>query len=321
MADPTKCPICPGLELQANLRQHGKYRLFGCQACGVNFWWPLEFAGKSFYDIAEFNAARTEGEAGIYWRERQFLKNPPISRGRLLEVGCGKGRFLWETKKMGFDVWGVDISEKAIAITKKFYDLPNVFRATLSEFADAHSERFDIICFFEVLEHQNDPIRFLSSVKKLLKPGGYIVLSVPNLDRLGINRDQAEFPPNHPFRYRARSLAYLLEKQGFKVQKISKEPFNKDFFFQDGGPFRFGIISSLRKKLTMHGESGSGVSMDVNKSAPNGPQKRSLLAIATEVAARTGTFILNVIAFPIAIVMRLAGFKWWDMYAVARSAD
>ncbi len=321
MTDPTKCPICPNLELQANLKRHRKYRLFGCRACGVNFWWPLEFAGKSFYDIAEFNAAKTEGEAPIFWRERQFLENPPISRGRLLEIGCGKGRFLWEAKKLGFEVLGVDISEKAVEIIKKLYNLPNVFRASLSEFADTYIERFDIICFFEVLEHQNDPILFLSSVKKLLKPGGYIVLSVPNLDRLGINIDQAEFPPNHPFRYRARSLAYLLERQGFKVQKISKEPFNRGFFFQDGGPFRFGIISSLRKKLVIHPESGSRVGARGDKSVSNEPQKRSALAVATEAAARTGTFILNMIALPIAIIMRLAGFKWWDMYAVARLAD
>ncbi|MEM5782690.1 MAG: methyltransferase domain-containing protein, partial [Candidatus Aenigmatarchaeota archaeon] len=74
---------------------------------------------------------------------------------------------------------------------------------------------FDVITFFEVLEHQDRPKEFIETIKSMLKPGGYIVGSVPNRDswmwRMSGRRiGKGDFPPNHFLRFSKRSFGKFL---------------------------------------------------------------------------------------------------------------
>ena len=70
---------------------------------------------------------------------------------------------------------------------QKLFWLKNVFVADLNSFFDgnvAEFPKFDIITFFEVLEHLDNPLYFIEGVVKLLKPNGKLVISVPSRERL-----------------------------------------------------------------------------------------------------------------------------------------
>jgi 2-polyprenyl-3-methyl-5-hydroxy-6-metoxy-1,4-benzoquinol methylase len=93
----------------------------------------------------------------------RFLENPPAREGRLLDVGCGSGLFLKEARELGFDVWGLDFNKKIVEIAKNISESENIYTASLEEFAGfatARNLKFDVITFFEVIEHQDNPNRF-----------------------------------------------------------------------------------------------------------------------------------------------------------------
>jgi SAM-dependent methyltransferase len=128
---------------------------------------------------------------------------PSNIRGKLLDVGCGDGRFLRHAKEQGFEVWGIDFDKKSVESAKRNLGIDTVFAMSLEEFYEYAKEKnlkFDVITFFEVLEHQDKPREFLEMVKGLLRDGGYIAGSVPNRESVFVKiiRDNhADYPPHH----------------------------------------------------------------------------------------------------------------------------
>jgi SAM-dependent methyltransferase len=101
----------------------------------------------------------------------------PIGK-RLLDVGCGGGKFLRICKKLGAIEQGIEPSEHG-AKAAQGQGL-NVFHGTIEQFAEQRSDKFDLITANHVIEHVPDPIRTLSVMRELLAPGGLIWIGVPN---------------------------------------------------------------------------------------------------------------------------------------------
>jgi 2-polyprenyl-3-methyl-5-hydroxy-6-metoxy-1,4-benzoquinol methylase len=104
---------------------------------------------------------------------------PPECR-RLLDVGCGDGNFgelLKQTRSL--EVWGIEpvTAAAASAATK----LDRVIEGTFSSELDLPSNHFDAIVFNDVLEHLFDPTAALRLARTLLRPGGAIIASIPNI--------------------------------------------------------------------------------------------------------------------------------------------
>jgi SAM-dependent methyltransferase len=154
---------------------------------------------------------------------KAFFKYFPSNvRGKLLDVGCGDGRFLRCAKEQGFEVWGIDFDKKSVENVKRNLGIDTVFAMSLEEFYEYAKEKnlkFDVITFFEVLEHQDKPGEFLEMVKGLLKEGGYIAGSVPNRERLFVETDWKyydwDYPPHHFLRFSKFSLYRAFKNCGF----------------------------------------------------------------------------------------------------------
>ncbi len=173
-----------------------------------------------------------------------------------MDVGCGDGRFLRYAKEQGFEVWGIDFDKKSVESAKRNLGIDTVFAMSLEEFYEYAKEKnlkFDVITFFEVLEHQDKPKEFLEMVKGLLKDGGCIAGSVPNRESLFLETEwkcsHGDYPPNHFLRFSKSSLEKALNFAGFKNDEVYK----LDFPFIELFPYLekklFGNLDKLKIKL------------------------------------------------------------------------
>lgn len=200
------------------------YTLCRCPECELQFWWPLK-ADPSVYEDEGFEAYE-DYHSGTRpfprWAEPLFPLLPG-KEGAALDIGCGDGAVLSRLAQAGFEANGIDLDKKSIQVARNKFGLDKVMVATLDDYARncrARGTRFDLITFFEVLEHQDAPRDFLSQVADLGKPGCLIAGSVPNRDRFLAPLDRklstGDLPPHHFLWFSARSLARLLESAGLQ---------------------------------------------------------------------------------------------------------
>jgi len=264
--DKVKCPICYTEVEERDFKEtyvspynNQEYKRYECPNCDVHWWEPLKIIPE-FYESEVFESYIAFHE-GVGTRlgenHKAFFKHFPSNvRGKLLDVGCGDGRFLRYAKEQGFEVWGIDFDKKSVENVKRNLGIDTVFAMSLEEFykyAKEKNLKFDVITFFEVLEHQDKPREFLEMVKGLLKEGGYIAGSVPNRDRLFVEIDweyfHGDYPPHHFLRFSKSSLEKALAFSGFKEVEVYKLdfPFHKTFSYLEKK--LFGNLEELRIKL------------------------------------------------------------------------
>ena len=149
------------------------------------------------------------------------LSLPPQNGGRILDVGCGDGFFLRSVKNIGWEVHGMEMSEEAVHRAKSM-GVEQVTRGTFDD-ASYPENYFDVIRFWSVLEHIYDPLATLAKVNRFLKPGGLLVLQVPNYRsaaaRWAGSRWSAWDVPRHLYHFSSRSLKTLLEKSNFRMTR------------------------------------------------------------------------------------------------------
>ena len=105
----------------------------------------------------------------------------------VLDIGCNVGFFSINLWKKGFDVIGIDLFEDKIEIAKDLKKELNIksdrlqFRQMDFLKSDFDDDHFDCIIFLETLEHVESPVAFLNECRRVLKPGGYLLISTPNV--------------------------------------------------------------------------------------------------------------------------------------------
>lgn len=106
----------------------------------------------------------------------------PFTGQKLLDVGCGDGRFCFELRHENINTIGIDYSKRAIAFAKAFNPSGKFFVGDITKFS--YKNYFDIVTLVEVLEHipPNDIEKFVASLHQLIKPGGRLLVSVPSIN-------------------------------------------------------------------------------------------------------------------------------------------
>ena len=141
--------------------------------------------------------------------------------GRLLDVGCGNGHFLFWATSVGWDTYGVDIDEKAVEIAKRHGH--RVFLGTLEE-ASYSDTYFDVVTLLDVLEHCHDPLQVLRECHRILKEDGLLIASVPNFscyDRRVFRENWIGIDcPRHLFHFTPVTIKKLFQKTGFQVDTV-----------------------------------------------------------------------------------------------------
>jgi SAM-dependent methyltransferase len=218
------CPACGRPADAAPLEQSHQAGLYSCAGCDLQFWHPVKMPDASWYEVAY--QGRDHTVMPLEPGHKFFLSDPQApKRGRLLDMGCGTGNFLAAARDAGFDVTGIEPNQNAVHFAQEHYGLKSVLAILPSDFQKAHPrENFDLVTFFEVLEHQGDPQAFLDIAKALLRDDGFVALSVPNRNRWQIGADPLDYPPNHLTRWSPAALRNFLESNGFQVISLREEP-------------------------------------------------------------------------------------------------
>ena len=146
---------------------------------------------------------------------------PPVRPGRLLEIGCASGSFLHRMAARGWQVEGIEFSEKA---AKAARDLGYKVHTGPLETAPAPAGSLDLIVGWMVLEHLHNPVGSLKKLHEWATPGGWLALSVPNAQALEFSffKDKwyALHLPNHLYHFTLPNLVKVLDAGGWTVEKV-----------------------------------------------------------------------------------------------------
>ena len=133
---------------------------------------------------ATFSDGRIElKELSIREKAAMELISKVCTSGRLIDIGCYVGKFLRYMTNVHpkLDVTGIDSYEDNVRIARLLYpNWKDRFSNGSVYSLKFGSESFDCVCFMEVLEHIDRPIDAIREINRIIKPGGYLVLSTPN---------------------------------------------------------------------------------------------------------------------------------------------
>ncbi len=214
----------------------GTWQIVSCRDCGFGWtspplredqiasYYPTAYLGDTRKTLDDFFSGRLTRSRS--WRgeiEKVALVERFLDRGRILDVGCGDGKFLWALDPNRWLRTGVEASRDTLAIVRQRMPLLQLLAG------DVYSESlgesgFDAITFWHVLEHLPQPRNVLRRTSALLKPGGWLFVSLPNLASLqaGLFR-QFWYPfgdvPRHIHHFSTRSLDLLLDEVGMTVKE------------------------------------------------------------------------------------------------------
>lgn len=162
-------------------------------------------------------------------RRDEMLPFLPQRYARVLEIGCGEGRFATLLAR-GTEVWGVEPDRVSAAQAARHMHrvLVDKYERVSDELPDAY---FDLVICNDVIEHMQEPEVFLGSIRRKLAAGGHIVASIPNVRHWETlfellwqkdwrYRQSGTLDRTHLRFYTKKSILRLFQESGFEVEKI-----------------------------------------------------------------------------------------------------
>jgi SAM-dependent methyltransferase len=240
--EPTPCPMCgasDGAPLVETADQMlpgpERFRLLSCRACGhlyqsprpspeaIGAYYPAGYI--SFQPaVADLPSPLRRLELRRYYAtRRRIVERAVAGPGRILDVGCATGNFLDAMRAAGWRAQGVEPSVEAAAYARERLGL-DVLTGRLED-AALPSGAFDVVTLWDVLEHVHEPRATLAEAARLLRPGGALILGLPNPDSLEARLLGPHWIgwdlPRHLNLFRPALLRAQLATMGLPVERIS----------------------------------------------------------------------------------------------------
>jgi SAM-dependent methyltransferase len=222
------CPVCSGREFRAVMRVD-THPVVRCTGCGLQLTNPqpsdAELAAiyGPNYVLVENDPT---GEAMVLRSKRatadhylDLLAGAGVSRGQLLEIGCGQGNFLRQAADRGFDVTGVEYSGFACERARAHLEGRGRVLQGEIDVLTPEASAYDVCVLCDVIEHVRNPAAFLRDIIRLLRPGGVLLVVTPSLDSWSarvLRSRWMEYKAEHLFYYAPDTLRRQLTGAGFR---------------------------------------------------------------------------------------------------------
>lgn len=275
-----KCPWCGSenaqlhLELKDLFLTHEPFKILECKECGLLYTTPRPnkdeigryYKSEEYYSHQEnkegFIPKVYEKVKSVNLKNKYGIATEGKEKGKALDIGCGVGDFLHTMEQHGWDCTGVEPSEDAKVIAKK-----RIKGQLLSseEQENLPDSSFDIITMWHVLEHVDDIRWQIQQLHRLCKPGGRIIIALPNYKSYDGQYYKAEWAaydvPRHLNHFNKETLIKILEESGLRNVKTEKlvwdayyisymsEKYRKHSIPLLRGAFR-GLVSNCKARKT-----------------------------------------------------------------------
>jgi 2-polyprenyl-3-methyl-5-hydroxy-6-metoxy-1,4-benzoquinol methylase len=259
------CPLCSSTEINLHFtctdyfvsREH--FPVFRCATCTFQFTqdYPEEAVIGKYYESESYisHSDTSEGLSNkLYRLARRIMltrkKNlvtdiTRLNSGRILDIGSGTGYFTAAMKEAGWQSEGIEINEKAREFSRSHFGLEI---QTPDKLQTIPAGSYDCVTLWHVLEHFHDPYQFTSEIFRILKPGSYCIIALPNcssFDAEYFGQYWAAWDvPRHLWHFTPETFKVFASKSGFELVSIRNLPL--DVFY-------ISILSSKYK--------GSGISI------------------------------------------------------------
>lgn len=284
------CPLC-NQDTPKPLFEKRGFDFVQCPQCDLVYVNPIPSQDKisDFYNSEALNYMQQVllketadvRKKKIHIPRAQRLKKI-VPKGKLLELGCAVGYFLEVAQEVGeWQLYGVEANKQSADYVRQKLNIE--IYAGLLEKLSLPANFFDVIVSFEVIEHITNPLEVVSNCYSILKKGGYLLISTPNIagydfQVLGKNH-RSYSPPGHLVYFTPDTFTKLLQKASFSdveittpglldVENVRNEisrnsqlnlkldQFTRDFLMQDTENFKkareeFQTILA-RNKLSSH---------------------------------------------------------------------
>lgn len=228
----TNCPAC-GLNNTNNIFLKEKFTAKRCTECGLIFISPIlqnyeaqykrdsVSSRSNYYLLSEQNDKKT-------FSERLAILEQFCGKETLFDIGCSTGTFMLTAIARGWkQVSGIDpnydacriCSERNLQVFNSFFN---------SSITESLKNKFEAVYTGDVIEHTHNPKEFITDVRRILTDGGCIMISVPDYESIVARLFQIK-PSEHLIYFTEKSLASLLQNNGFKIELLKKTTRRRTF--------------------------------------------------------------------------------------------
>ncbi|MGD9850235.1 MAG: class I SAM-dependent methyltransferase [Nitrospirales bacterium] len=207
----------------------GVFHMRRCSECDLLFCSPRlsEQGIAALYDANYYVFQKKDADsfartAQIY--QRTIGRIPANVPKRVVEVGSGKGYLLSVLHELGWQSYGIEISEHAARYSQEQFGVPT-YSGTLDQYLESSNlqEPFPLTLCIDIIEHVPAPEIFVHGLARLTAPGGYLVIDTPNGKAAHIEGEGSlwrGFNPFHIYVFHSENIKKLLSRAGFEIIEV-----------------------------------------------------------------------------------------------------
>jgi 2-polyprenyl-3-methyl-5-hydroxy-6-metoxy-1,4-benzoquinol methylase len=275
------CPVCnasvflPFIECKDYTVSKESFQINSCSSCGFKFTNPRpdDSVLSNYYKSEEY-ISHSNTSKGIISKLYKFVRNRTlrqklnmlngyVSRGTILDYGCGTGMFLKTCQEDGWKAFGMEPDDGARKIASE--QGLNVFSDKERLQTYITNQTFDAITLWHVLEHVTDLSNTLSFFKRKLNTGGVLIIAVPNhtsYDAKCYGEFWAAYDvPRHIYHFEPSTMQKLLSSFGFKLQEMRPMKFDSFYVSMLSEKYKTGSINYFKAFIT-------GLKSNLNAKSP-----------------------------------------------------